>query len=81
MNAILTYYDFLDLFIEHCDYTLTDDEWQTIYDFYSEISVKNPIATGSIKDCLGYYMDDLAFLFGEFETWDEYEESKNDISH
>lgn len=80
MNVFLSYYDFLELFKDYCDYKLTEDEWSVIYDFYSETTIREPISMIQIKDCLRYYMDDLAFLFGEFETWDEYEEGKNDIS-
>ena len=80
MNISLTYNNFINLFRDYCEYNLTKDEWCTIYDYFSEITV----SFDDIADCLEWYMDDLAFLFGDFETWDDYMENrrKNDgISH
>lgn len=84
MNVALTYEDFLDLFQDYCDYDLTDKEWWTIYDYFSEISIKKPTPIKDIKNCFEWHMDDFAFLFGEFETWDDYMENgrkNDDISH
>ena len=76
MNISLTYDNFINLFHDYCDYDLTEDEWHIIYDYFSEITV----SFDDIVDCLEWYMDDLAFLFGDFETWDDYMENrrKND---
>ena len=68
MNISLTYDNFIKLFRDYCEYTLTEDEWRIIYDYFSGIT----ISFDDIKDCLEWYMDDLAFLFGDFETWDDY---------
>ena len=84
MNITLTYEDFLNLFQDCCDYDLTKTEWWTVYNYFSEISIKKSVQAGVIKDCLEWYMDDLAFLFGDFETWDDYMENRrenDDISH
>ena len=79
MNISLTYDNFIKLFMDYCDYTLTKDEWHIIYDYFSGITA----SFDDIKNCLKWYMDDLAFLFGDFETWDDYMESRrrrnNDI--
>ena len=84
MNISLTYDNFINLFHKYCEYDLTEDEWCTIYDYFKTITDSTPIFFNTIKDNLLFYMDDLAFLFGDFETWDDYMENrrKNDgISH
>ena len=84
MNISLTYHNFIKLFMDYCDYDLTKDEWFVIYDFFAEMTVSKYMSFDAIKDCLEWHMDDLAFLFGDFETWDDYMENrrKNDgISH
>ena len=80
MNISLTYNNFINLFRDYCEYNLTEDEWYIIYDYFSGITV----SFDDIADCLEWYMDDLAFLFGDFETWDDYMENRrknNGISH
>ena len=84
MNISLTYNNFINLFRDYCKYNLTKDEWYVIYDFFAEMTVSKYMSFDDIADCLEWYMDDLAFLFGDFETWDDYMENrrKNDgISH
>ena len=80
MNVFLTCDNFIRVFRDCCEYDLTKDEWYVIYDYFSNTK---SISFDDIADCLEWYMDDLAFLFGDFETWDDYMESRrrrnNDI--
>lgn len=78
MNIALAYDNFIRLFRDYCNYDLTEDEWWTIYDYFSEATQSTTIAFDTIENCLKWHMDIFASLFGEFETWDEYMEKREE---